>query len=212
VTTTNVIFDAFGTILQIKNAQHPYRQLMQIGIHQGRRPQPNDSQQIMCNAWGLRETAAAFSIEVSNVEMTRLECILRDEVAGIEAYQDAVETIDLLLTKGVKVAVCSNLAQPYGEAVRRCFPVLDAYVFSYEIGALKPDPAIYAACCKALGCEPAEAAMVGDSLSCDRDGPRAFGIHGFHLDREKGQGTFAELTTFRESMTLPSVFCRHEPK
>ena len=86
MTTTNVIFDAFGTILQIKNAQHPYRQLMQIGIHQGRRPQPNDSQQIMCNAWGLRETAAAFSIEVSNVEMTRLECILRDEVAGQLGY------------------------------------------------------------------------------------------------------------------------------
>jgi HAD superfamily hydrolase (TIGR01549 family) len=191
-----VIFDAFGTLLEIKKGVHPYRSLLRIGMGQGRRPKPDDSRQIMCSRWGLRETADHFHIKVPEAEMAQLEQSLQDEVEGIAAYSDAVEAVDLLISKGIKVAVCSNLAQPYGQAVRRCFPAMDAYVFSYEVGALKPDPAIYSACCEALGYTPAEAVMIGDSQSCDRDGPRDFGIQGFYLDRENGQGDFAELESF----------------
>jgi hypothetical protein len=63
-----VIFYAFGTQLEIKRGQHPYRQLMQVGTSQGRRPQLDDSRQIMCNPWGLRETASAFGIEVQEAD------------------------------------------------------------------------------------------------------------------------------------------------
>ncbi|SHJ76200.1 haloacid dehalogenase-like family hydrolase [Pseudomonas luteola] len=35
-----VIFDAVGTIVRITNPRHPYRQLLKIGVVQGRRPTP----------------------------------------------------------------------------------------------------------------------------------------------------------------------------
>ncbi|WP_340639396.1 hypothetical protein [Pseudomonas songnenensis] len=54
----------------------------------------------------------------------------------------------------VRVGVCSNLAYPYREAVLRCYPDLDAYAFSCDLGVMKPDPAIYRWSCNQLGAEP----------------------------------------------------------
>ena len=83
--------------------------------------------------------------------------------------------------------MCSNLAAEYGPAVLGLLPDLDAYVLSYEVGLAKPDPAIFQHVCDALGCAPGEVVFVGDSVRCDVDGPRAFGMQARHLDRRAGQ-------------------------
>lgn len=103
--------------------------------------------------------------------------------------------------KQVRVGVCSNLAAPYGAALKRLFPTLDAYALSYEIGALKPDPVMYRSACDLLGVGIGERfgderiAMVGDSLRSDCHGPRAVGINGMHLDRS-GAGRITNLIDF----------------
>jgi hypothetical protein len=54
--------------------------------------------------------------------------------------------------------------QPGGRvrpAVLGLLPGLDAYVFSYEVGLAKPDPAIFQRVCDALGCAPGEVVFVG---------------------------------------------------
>lgn len=193
-----VIFDAFGTLLQIHNGQHPFRRLIKLGIAQGRRPHPDDAWQIMSNPWGIGDAAKAFGISVPVGTLQELESILSAEVAGIEPYPDALAAVQMLQSQGLAVAVCSNLAYPYGAAIRRYFPHLQAYAMSYQVGATKPHRDIYQACCADLGHAPESVLMIGDSRSCDRDGPRAMGICGFYLDRTGTTGDFADLVAFAE--------------
>ncbi|MOA01914.1 Phosphoglycolate phosphatase [compost metagenome] len=191
-----VIFDAFGTLLKMQAGRHPYRRLIKLGIAQGRRPQADDIRRIMCNPWGLRDTAQAFGIEAPETTMLELEESLKAEVEGIEAYPDALEAVELLMSRGVAIGVCSNLGMPYGEAVRRHFPALNAYTFSYAVGAMKPEQAIYEACCADLAHMPSAILMIGDSFQCDCEGPKAAGIPGYYLDRTCGLGDFPDLMTF----------------
>lgn len=191
-----VIFDAFGTVLRIGEGAHPYRQLMRAGIKQGRRPRPDDASLLMSGTYGLVEAAELFGIEVRPEEMSRLDAVLRAEVASIEPYRDAVLCIEALKAAGVKVGICSNLALPYGEAVTRHFPDLDAYGFSFEVGVLKPDRRIYESVLQAMDVDAGLTWMVGDSLRCDKLGPEAVGIKGHFLQRAGGQ--LPDLVEFGE--------------
>jgi FMN phosphatase YigB (HAD superfamily) len=63
------------------------------------------------------------------------------------------------------VAVVSNIAFD----IRPLFGcwgldgLVDAFVLSYEIGRIKPDPAIFYRACGLLGVDPERAIMVGDT-------------------------------------------------
>ncbi|WP_338135685.1 HAD family hydrolase [Pseudomonas fragi] len=190
-----VIFDAFGTILRICEGKHPYRQLMKAGIKQGRRPRPEDASLLMSGGYGLAEAAELLGIEVRPQEMARLEAVLRAEVASIEPYADAVLCIKAIKAAGIKVGICSNLAMPYGAAVTRHFPDLDAYGFSFDVGVLKPDRRIYEAVLRDMGVAAEDTWMVGDSQRCDKYGPEALGIKGHFLQRAGGE--LPDLLEFR---------------
>ncbi len=56
-------------------------------------------------------------------------------------------------------------------------PYIRALVISEEVGVAKPDPRIFAAALKALGCtDPTQALMIGDSLKADVAGASQSGI------------------------------------
>jgi phosphoserine phosphatase len=60
----------------------------------------------------------------------------------------------------------------------------DAIVVSGDLQTKKPDPAIYAHALDALGAEPGDAVMVGDSLEKDVDGALAAGLGAVWLNRD----------------------------
>lgn len=193
--TTTIIFDAFGTLLEIKNRRSPYLEILREGRRQGRRPQADDSYHLMTHSLGLQEAADYFGIELSPELLQRAKRNLEEELANISAFPDAIEAVALLQGAGLRLGVCSNLAQPYGASIRYHFPSLDAYGFSFEIGSVKPEPMIYQTTCKLLGVQAgcgfggqARVMMIGDSQRCDRDGPRGVGIMGFHLQRSGRRG------------------------
>lgn len=196
-----VLVDAFGTIIRIPSASHPYRSLLKEGLRNGRRPIPSDIRTIMTFDGDLAQAAELLQITVLPRRLAQIQDSLTREVHSIEAFPDALEAIRTLQAKQVRVGVCSNLAAPYGDALKRLFPTLDAYALSYEIGVLKPDPLMYRSACELLGVEigarfgDERIAMVGDSLRCDCHGPRAVGINGLHLDRS-GAGKITDLTDF----------------
>lgn len=68
-----------------------------------------------------------------------------------------------------------------------------AVVISGEVGAGKPDPAIFQAALDAIGVPSAEAVMVGDSLERDVAGARRAGLRSIWLDRtgRASPGSFA---------------------
>lgn len=200
-----VVFDAFGTLLNLQSKRHPFRQLLKEGMKAGRRASTGDVRVLMSNPWSLEEAADHLSISVSPTRLQALQDDLDREVASITPFADGVEALELLRAEGVRVGICSNLCEPYGAAVLQAFPELDGYAFSYQVGAMKPDAVIYQSICNALQVTPGhlfgdqhdQIAMVGDSLKCDQDGPRAVGMLGFHLDRS-GRGAVRDLVQFAQ--------------
>ncbi len=96
-------------------------------------------------------------------------------------YPDTADVLEGLHGHGIKTAVVSNIAFD----VRPAFAALDIaryvdeFVLSYEVGAVKPDAAIFQTALQRLGVDPARALMVGDSDEAD-GGARAIGC-GFSL-------------------------------
>ncbi|ELQ02007.1 HAD family hydrolase [Pseudomonas syringae] len=196
-----VLVDGFGTLVRIRSATHPYRKLLNEGLQSGRRPMPEDIRSLMTFDGGLAQAAELLDIKITPERLAQIQDSLDREVHSIEAFPEALEAIQALQAQRIRVGVCSNLAAPYGSALKHLFPTLDAYALSYEIGALKPDPVMYRSACKLLGLSVGDrfgeerVAMVGDSLRCDCHGARAVGINGLHLDRS-GAGKITNLMDF----------------
>ncbi|MGV0578493.1 HAD family hydrolase [Mycolicibacterium elephantis] len=91
-------------------------------------------------------------------------------------YPDTAEVLRGLQTQGVRTAVVSNIAFD----VRPAFAsigvaeIVDEFVLSFEVGAVKPDAAIFETALSRLGVGADRALMVGDSDEAD-GGARAVG-------------------------------------
>lgn len=194
-----VIFDAFGTLLKISSETHPYLKILKLGIEQGRRPKPTDAESLLSMSLDLRQAADFFEISVDPHVMSRLESDLQQEVSSIRAFPDGVAAVEALQVAGVKVAVCSNLAQPYAAAIERLYPSLDGYTYSFAVGNIKPRFEIYRHALHLVSALPSETWMIGDSKKMDCDAPREIGIRGFYLNR-KGDGGYTTLSQFAEDV------------
>jgi putative hydrolase of the HAD superfamily len=103
-------------------------------------------------------------------------------------YDDVAETFDRLASRGLRLGLISNS--------HRCltsFPVhfaLDKWisvaVSSVEHGYMKPHPSIFSEALQRMGVAPAQAVMVGDSLSQDVRGARRVGMRAVWLARAGG--------------------------
>ncbi|MFI8292384.1 HAD family hydrolase [Streptomyces sp. NPDC085614] len=91
------------------------------------------------------------------------------EPAAWRPYPDTVATLEGLRRRGVPVAVVSNIGWDLRPLFRHhgVDPLIDAYVLSFEHGVQKPDPALFATACEALGRAPADVLMVGDDRVAD---------------------------------------------
>lgn len=198
-----VIFDAFGTLVQIHEGRHPFRQILKLGIEQGRRPRADDAKVLMTNPWGLAEAARQLGITIKPGILETIQDQLDAELELISAYPDGFEAVSLLQEAGFKVAVCSNLAQPYAAAIERLYPSLDGYSYSFEAGVVKPDFKIYQDACTKLALQPVMVDMVGDSQRCDQAGPTEFGMRGWYLDRV-GESSLKDLESFAKMLVAMS--------
>jgi putative hydrolase of the HAD superfamily len=79
---------------------------------------------------------------------------------------------------GLLIGILSNMAEGVHLAMRDSFPWLDqfdAHVWSYELGIVKPDAAIYAEAVRRLRIEPAEALFI-DNLEINVAGAKDAGL------------------------------------
>lgn len=199
-----VLLDAFGTLLKVHKGCHPFRQILKVGVAQGRRPKPDDARVLMTEKLNLAQAADRFGIRVSPSHLKDIQCELAEELTNIQPYEDGLLAVEMLQQAGIPVAVCSNLALPYAAVVKSLYPTLDGYGFSFELGSIKPEPKIYQVTCQLVsasteGMFSGQVMMIGDSQRCDRDGPRSVGIQGFHLSRE-GRGDFDNLIDFADAV------------
>ena len=108
----------------------------------------------------------------------------------------ALEFIQALSGK-VKIALVSNgISRIQRSRLSLCpfTPLLDAVVISEEIGVSKPDPAMITKALDMLGCaNPAEAVMLGDSLSADIGAANNAGIDSIFLS---AKGVTSDKATY----------------
>jgi HAD superfamily hydrolase (TIGR01509 family) len=94
-------------------------------------------------------------------------------------YADTRTTLEAVRRRGLKVGVVSNVPADLRPVFAKhgLADLVDSYTHSYEVGAEKPDPAIFLAAAKSLGVKPKETLMVGDhevDRGAERAGMRAF--------------------------------------
>lgn len=90
-------------------------------------------------------------------------------------------TLAAVRARGLRTGLVSNAPFP-PHLLRRQLehlglaPLLDAVVFSSEVGYRKPSPVIYETALRRVGAAAAEALFVGDRADLDYDAPRALGM------------------------------------
>ncbi|MEU8821302.1 HAD family hydrolase [Actinoplanes sp. NPDC048796] len=87
-------------------------------------------------------------------------------------FEDTAPVLRELKARGVRTVVVSNIAVDIRPCLKRAGveELLDGFVLSFEVGLVKPDPAIYARALEVLGVPGNRALMVGDSPRDDVGG------------------------------------------
>lgn len=180
-----VLFDVFGTLVEIQDRSHPYAQLLRLAGQAGRTPQPDDAAQIMSMKGDIWAIAAWLGLSLSPIQHDEISAALQRELTSVRLFPDVVPVLRALQENGVMLGLCSNLAEPYAAPALSLLPFeFDAYVWSFEVGAIKPEHRMYAAASRLLRLNPDEILMVGDTYDADCLGPRQFGMRALHLARD----------------------------
>ena len=97
---------------------------------------------------------------------------------GVHLYDDVVPALVSLRERGVKTALVSNCSHSTRPVVERLGldAVFDKVVLSFEVRAMKPDPAIYRATLEQLGAAAPGRAVFVDDQPTYCDGATAIGL------------------------------------
>jgi putative hydrolase of the HAD superfamily len=110
------------------------------------------------------------------------------EIGGhrhITAYDETLSVLAELRARGITLAICSNWDWDLEEAIAAAglTGAVDVALSSAWIGARKPHRRMYDAVLDKIDVEPGDALFVGDTWTCDVEGPRAAGLVPFYLRR-----------------------------
>jgi putative hydrolase of the HAD superfamily len=120
--------------------------------------------------------------DADGFERQRKEVLRR----SLRLFDDVVPCLEWLVAAGVRLAAVTNASGAHQRAkladlgLARFF---DHVAIAGEIGVAKPDPVMFQSVCLELGCDPADAAHVGDKLGTDAVGARDAGLTGVWLNR-----------------------------
>jgi HAD superfamily hydrolase (TIGR01549 family) len=172
-----VVFDAFDTLCQITKKLHPFAEIARASVKDFDR-----RHELMTRALGVREATELFGC--TGIDVVALEQRLEEELASVRLFEDTIPTLMELKSRGIKLAIASNLAAPYAQPLLDLLPVkFDAYAWSFEVGYLKPHPEIFELVTKRLGMTAAVTLMVGDRYESDYLGAVNAGLQARHLVR-----------------------------
>jgi putative hydrolase of the HAD superfamily len=120
-------------------------------------------------------------------------------------YPDAAPALRELRAAGSRLVIASNwdCSLPGWLAPLGLLDLVDGVVTSADVGAAKPDPALFRRALELAGVPASEAVHVGDSLDNDVEGARAAGIRPLLLTREGEPPT--GVKTLRSLAELPSL-------
>jgi putative hydrolase of the HAD superfamily len=135
------------------------------------------------------------------------------EAIAFEAYPDAVPALRALRADGVACVVVSNWDASLGERLAETglAELLDGAVASAEIGAAKPDQAIFARGLALAGARAEEAWHVGDRVDADVEGALAAGIRPVLLARGEPPAVAPGVPVLASLDGLPDLIAAGDP-
>jgi len=103
----------------------------------------------------------------------------------MRAYEEVTGVLTELRSRGLTLAICSNWDWDLEEAIEAAglAGTVDVVVSSAWVGARKPHRRMYDAVLEQAGVAPEDAIFVGDTWSCDVEGPRAAGLRPVYVRR-----------------------------
>jgi len=90
------------------------------------------------------------------------ELVREDAMSWARPNERMVAWLLALVDAGVPTGILSNMARNTWELIGPRFVGVASLTLSFEVGEVKPEPAIYLRCLESLGVEPAEAFFVDD--------------------------------------------------
>ncbi|MFI5418265.1 MAG: HAD family hydrolase [Candidatus Lutacidiplasmatales archaeon] len=164
--------------------------------------------------WRMNDVAVMEELGIREQQAPIAEVIEQrfGDPSAVELYPESVAVLAALKSEGYRSGVISNHHDGLLKLLK--YQGLDRYLetvtFSQEVGAEKPDPAIFAKALERAGSPSSEAIHVGDSLESDVFGARRSGLQPVWVNREgrpNTSGTFAirtlsELPLILEGLNL----------
>ena len=138
-------------------------------------------------------------------EATSLRRALAQRLLG-RVPAATLETLAAFKAAGWRIGLVSNITAET-QVQWRTSPLaqyFDATAFSAEVGAAKPEPAIYETACAALGADPGDCISVGDGNDDELTAAAALGMHAIRTTEHANNAptwpgptitTYAELAT-----------------
>jgi len=219
-----VLLDALGTLVELPPPWPPLVQELAVrGVAVGR----DDARAAMRAEMSFYRAEHDRASDRAGLAALRADCtaVLRDALgapvrdlsdADLQAallaalrfrpYPEAPAVLRALRAAGARLVVVSNWDVSLHDvlAATGLRPLLDAVVTSAELGAAKPEAAIFEAGLHAAGDVPASAALhVGDDEEADWAGARAAGVAAVLLRRDGGPAPAGVRTIRSLSELLP---------
>jgi HAD superfamily hydrolase (TIGR01509 family) len=141
-------------------------------------------------------------------EILDAEQLCWDRAAQVDP--DSLQVLAWLGARGIKRAICSNAPFPPAMMQRQVDAngvgeLVDAVVFSSQVGRRKPAPEIYQAALSALGVAAEKALFVGDRVREDYDGPRSVGMHAIVCTKHTTEPVADGIATIASLSDLPGL-------
>ncbi len=199
--TWAVLFDVFGTLIDLPEAS-PYADLLApLGLPGARVRELMDgflTEPLPTLAEAVRSVVdGQAGVSIRPETLARAEASLSAQLRGCRLVDGALEVMQELAARGLQLGLVSNMAGPYVEPIRSLglARLVQAEIYSFNVGWLKPDPRIFHLALTRLGVEPAETIMVGDNPLDDVEGARSAGIGAILIDpaAPSGRGTIRSL-------------------
>ena len=175
-----VCFDAFGTMVEITDKRQAFRPLFKALSPEKRRELKH---RLMREDRPFTQWPEALGAEVDPLVLLEVMERVMIETGSIALRPGMADIWARLRSEGLRLALCSNLVSDYVTALRSALPETpDVEVLSCKVGAIKPEPTIYARVLDRLQIEAGKVLFVGDTPRADIEGPRAAGMKAMHVD------------------------------
>ena len=204
-----VLFDLYDTLLYL-NSSIVTETRRQLAVRAGVDPdawgalwRDNIQDRMLGRLGGLEDEIRTMLQQLGAAPPAELVTELAEtETAGwigaVTLYPETVPTLAALRERGLLLGLISNCSAQAGAVLERIglAQYFDGIVLSCDVGAVKPDPAIFEHAIQQLRVAPGESMFVADGAFTELDAAKRFGMVAVKIEQAHQSGDYGTSTSF----------------